>query len=298
VETPGRSRFRSSGIDWVVLKRFTILGVAAIAAVAVALAVSSGDSDTDIVSGSALAQAASATEKVPGASLGGVVEIDMDALPKPIVMHLEGAADTRGKSARMIGTYENFPKQVAGLDKDGKVGIELISLLPDMYMKSPLFDSVLPDGKSWLHQDLAKTGKQLGIGDPTQFSQGDPSQTVSNLRATSDRVERVGGEDVRGVQTTHYRATVELNKLPALAKPSERAEARQKSQRLIDLIGTDSYPIDVWVDRKHLVRRTSFTMKMTVQGRRMTVRTTTDMYDFGPKPRAKRPPASETYDLP
>jgi hypothetical protein len=279
--------------------RFTLfVALAAIVAIVVVALVASGGGDTQLVSGDALAQAARATEKLPGASVTADATIDVDGLAKPLKMHLEGVSDSRGHSGRLAGAYSNFPKKVPGQTPDGDVPVEMISVLPDLYMKSPLFDQALPDGKSWLHIDFAKTGRKLGIGDPTQFGTADPSQIVSNLRATSERVERVGSEDVRGVATTHYKATVELKKLPALVPPSERAAARQKSERLIQLLGADSYPMEVWVDRKHLVRRVDVKMEMRVQGQSMTMDMMSEMYAFGPKPKAKRPPAGETYEAP
>jgi hypothetical protein len=166
-------------------------------------------------------------------------------------------------------------------------------------MTSPLFDSQLPDGKKWLGYDVAKTGRQLGIGDPTQYNQGDPMQTLDNLRATSDRVEKVGSEDVRGVSTTHYRATVELRRLPNIVPPDQRESARRSAERLIELAGTDSYPVEVWIDRRHMVRRVSLSMNMKVgqTDRRMTMDMTIEMFDFGPKPVPKAPPADEVYDV-
>jgi hypothetical protein len=284
-----------------VTRRFTILSALVVLAVVgvVELSASGGD-DAQLVSGSAIAQAVRATEKVPGSdvSVDATIEVSGAVFSRPIKMHLEGVQDKRGHSARMVGAYENFPKEVPGQSSDGTIPVEMVSVLPDLYMKSPLFDAALPDGKSWLHIDFAKAGKKLGIGDPTQMGAADPSETVENLRAVSDRVERVGSEEVRGVPTTHYRATVELRKIPALAPAGKKDAAKAKAERLIELLGSDSYPIEVWVDRGHLVRRMRLVMKMKVppSNRRMTMDMTTEMYDFGPKPKAKLPPEGDTFE--
>jgi hypothetical protein len=280
------------------LKRFAVLAAVAAVITVVVLVASGGGGDTQLVSGDALAQAARTTEKVPGASMTADAVIEVEGVSKPLTMHLEGVSDMRRGSGRLAGEYKNFPTKLPGASADGTIPVEMVVLKPDLYFKSPLFGSTLPDGKSWLHIDLAKTGKQLGVGDPTQFGQSDPTQTLDNLRATSGRVEKVGTEDVRGVKTTHYRATIELDKLPSLVPQSERATARARTQKLIALTGTHSYPMEVWIDGRHLVRRTAFTMHMTVEGRSMSVKTTSEMYDFGPKPKTKRPPASETYEAP
>jgi hypothetical protein len=275
-----------------------VLALVVVAAVAVlALVVTGGGgSDTTLVSSSALAQAARETEKVPGATVSTDTKITVSGLAQPVEMHLEGVEDMRRKSARVVGTYANFPTQVPGTRPDGTIPVEIVSLPPDMYMKSPLLGSAVPHGKSWLHVNLERAGKQVGIATPGQFGQQDPTQTLRNLRATSDRVEKLGRERVRGVETTHYRATVQLQRLDALARPSQKAAVRAETERMARILGSDSYPIEVWIDSRHLVRRMRLLMKMHVNGQAMTMDMTADMYDFGPKPKAKRPPADDTYD--
>jgi hypothetical protein len=212
------------------------------------------------------------------------------------VMHMSGVADMRGRTGRLAGSYSNFPKKVPGQSADGSVPFEIIEATPDFYMKSPLFAAALPSGKSWVHIDIAKAGRDVGLGDPTQFQASDPAQVVQNLRATSSKVERVGTEDVRGVPTVHYRARVELRRLPAVVPPARRAAAERYTDRLIQLTGTDSYPIDVWIDRRHLMRRAKLAMHMNIQGTSTTFEMTSDMYDFGPKPKAMPPPKGDTVD--
>jgi hypothetical protein len=147
----------------------------------------------------------------------------------------------------------------------------------------------------WLHLDPARTAGETSIAE--ELGQITPTQIVATLRA-SDRVERVGSEDVRGVQTTRYRATVELTRLAALAPPSERAAARAQSAALTRFLGGPSYPIDVSIDRNHIVRRIRSTMTVAVKGNPVTMKTMTDMYGFGPKSRTLPPPTGETYQLP
>ena len=167
-------------------------------------------------------------------------------------------------------------------------------------MKSPIFAATtfVPPSK-WLHIDFAKTGRELGIGDPTQFvGSGDPSQVLQTLRALSSRVEKFGSDDVRGVPATHYRGTVELRRLPERVPAAQRAAARRSTERLIQLTGTESYPLDVWVDAHHLVRRMHLKMTMKVQGRSFTQEMTIDLFDFGRKQKIKRPPAGDTVEAP
>ena len=279
--------------------RLIAAGCAVALVVVLVLAIAGGGGkDTTLVSASALADAADATGRVPGASFSVDGTIRAGVLSKPVRIRMRGVQNTRQKAAEFTGAYEDFPKQVPGQDSNGNIPLEGLAILPDIYMKSPVFSSALPAGKAWLHIDLAKTGKQLGIGDPTQFGSSDPNQSVQALRAVSSRVERVGTETVRGVPTTHYRAEVELRKLPAVTPPARRAEARQSVARLIKLIGTDSYPVEAWVDRHRLVRRMRLEMTMKVQGRSITQDMTFEFFDFGPKHRIEPPPADQTFEAP
>jgi hypothetical protein len=284
------------------VNRLKVIGAvcgAALAILVVLALAGGGGSGATFVSSSALARAANATERVPGASVSMDQTVEADSLPKPVHIRLHGVENTRQRAADLVGAYEDFPKKIPGQNADGSIPVEGIAILPHLYMRSPLFSSALPPRKSWLDIDFAKAGRKLGIGDPTQFSDNtDPSQSVQTLRAISSRVELVGTERVRGVTTTHYRAKVEMRRLPAVVPPARRAAARQSVARMIQLSGTDSYPIEVWVDRRHLVRRMRIVIDLKVQGHRIKQDMTMDMFDFGPKQEIKRPPAAETFPAP
>jgi hypothetical protein len=281
------------------LNRFTIgIAVGAVCVIAILAFVLTGrGGDANLVSGSAIAEAADATSRVPGASISMHIVMKIDGVSRPIQANMTGVS-SQHQNARMSGAYTGFPKKIPGQRPDGSVPIESVVITPRVYMKSPVFGAQLPDGKDWFSYDLAKAGQQLGIGDPTQFNQGDPMQVVNNLRATSDRVEQVGSEKVRSVPTTHYRAKIELRKLPDLLPAAQRATARKSVDRLISLSGTDSYPVEIWIDRHHMVRRMRMVMDMKVgqTGRRMKMDMTVDMFDFGRKPEPKAPPADDVYD--
>jgi hypothetical protein len=255
-----------------------------------------GSPSTTFVPRSTLVRAAAATERAPGAAVSTEAKLTVLGLRKPIGVHLQGVEDLRRRSGRVAGVYTDFPAQAPGADPDGTTPMEVVSVPPDLYVKSPLVGRALPRGKSWLHLDAAQVGKQLGLESPGQFGRTDPAETFRNLRATTGRVAEVGRERVGGVETTHYRATVELRKLAEFARPSEKATVRAHATRMVHFLGTGSYPIDVWIDSRHLVRRTRLVMKLHEGLKLVTLDMTADMYDFGPKPRPRRPPAAETYD--
>ena len=276
------------------MNRFRVIAVActvAVVAVLVLVLSSGGGHDATLVSGSALADAASATGRVAGASTTVDGTVTAAALPQPLHIRLHGIQNTRQRAAHLEGVYENFPQK-------GTVAVDSITILPDIYLKSPIFAGTAISSGKWLHIDIAKTGKQLGVGDPTQFGSSDPGQALQALRAMSSRVEKLGAENVRGVATTHYRGTVELRRMADVVPPARRAAAKRSSDRLIQLIGSDSYPLEVWVDRNRLVRRMRLKMTMNIQGRSLTQDMTIELFDFGPKRRIKPPPAGDTVEAP
>jgi hypothetical protein len=129
-----------------------------------------------------------------------------------------------------------------------------------IYMKSPLLQSAIPAGKTWLKIDLEKLGKSRGF-DFSQFSGQDPSQSFQQLEA-SGSVTEVGDETIDGVDTTHYRGHIDPAKLPpAIAK-----------------LGATYGPYDVWIGKDDgYVHR----LKMSYGIKAQKIRMTMNVSDFG-----------------
>jgi len=142
-----------------------------------------------------------------------------------------------------------------------------------MYMRSPLFDKMLPTGK-WVKMDVAKMAKKQGVdlGAIMNVNQADPSQALRMLMASSGT--RVTGSDrIRGVQTTHYAFNIDFKKL---------AHDNKVLKQLTDLTGSISAPAEAWIDAQGHVRRLAVTMSMGEQlGTPLTMTMTEDLYDFG-----------------
>src|SRR5205085_4390168 len=88
--------------------------------------------------------------------------------------------------------------------------------------------------KPWIKMDL---GKLIGIpglssltSNPTM---GDPSQMLQYLRAASDGVVSAGQQQVDGVETTHYRAELSLDRLPGNLPSADQA-AIQKGLSVLE----------------------------------------------------------------
>ena len=171
-----------------------------------------------------------------------------------------------------------------------------------VYEKFPqALGAALPPGKSWVKVDLATAGKSVGVGAGGigQAQAGDPSQTLDYLRGVSDHVTRVGTEDVRGTQTTHYRAVADLE------KAAERSPtAREQIKASIKLLGSSTQPLDVWIDAQGRVRRMKYAVDLSKsKAAASTPRVsglatfTLDLFDFGVPVQATVPPADQVTDL-
>jgi LppX_LprAFG lipoprotein len=154
----------------------------------------------------------------------------------------------------------------------------------DLYLRIPL----LRQGgfKPWIKIDLRRSGQAGGI-DFNSFLRlgagGDPTKQVRALRAVG-KLHTEGTETVRGVSTTHYSGTVDLNKVPG-------------GRQLARVAGSSSIPVDVWVDGDGLVRRERWSEKLALGTARTKISTTMDLYDFGAPVVAVPPPAQDVTDL-
>jgi hypothetical protein len=168
-----------------------------------------------------------------------------------------------------------------------------------MYMRLPALTKVIPGGKPWIKMDLNAIGSKAGI-DLSQFTQftNDPSRMIDWLRAASGDVTTIGTEKVDGVQTTHYRATVDLDKYPDLVPAAQRDAMRKAVDSLEKATHVSEFPMHVWVGKDDgLVRRVSTVLTQTIQGQTVNVVTTERFYDFGSPVDIALPSDDQVTDL-
>ena len=231
--------------------------------------------------------AASATQDSGSAKMQ--LDISMSGAAQPLSMRGEGAIEFASQRSRMTMNVGALP---------GAAGeIEMVTDGPDIYMKLPNAQAIgMPT--AWVKlraEDMAGAGANQF----SQLSTTDPARGLEMLRGASDDVREVGAEDVRGTPTTHYSATVDLER--AIDEAPEKARAALQQQ--MDMLGTKTIPVDVWIDEQGLVRRQTVTMdlsKMAQQagaGQTPTeMKMTLELYDFGTDVDTTPPPKSEVTD--
>jgi hypothetical protein len=166
-----------------------------------------------------------------------------------------------------------------------------------LYMRSPLFNQAgdVAAGK-WLKLDLNELSKLQGI-DISQLQQAgnnDPRQGLAFLEGVSkDGVEELGHEDVRGVDTRHYRADVDLEK--AVTR-SDAVTDREAFKRFVDSLGTSHLEVQVWIDGENRVRRIRTPLPIPYKGDTAHVTMTMEYFDFGAAVDVAPPPDSDVVD--
>ena len=160
-----------------------------------------------------------------------------------------------------------------------------------IYTSSPAFAAALPEGKSWLVVDASELGAvgEMGAGLETI----DADAVLGQLELVSSGVRRVGRERIGRVGTIHYAATID---------PRLEAEwlRDNDADRIADLVEEQGQPsrVDVWIDRRGLVRRTATTVVCELvsgSGARMSV--TIDFHHFGEAPEIEVPATDAAYDV-
>jgi hypothetical protein len=210
--------------------------------------------------------------------------MEMSAAGESFAITGAGAYDARNQRMSMtIDMGAAFEELAAGSGETIPAGFdEPMEMVVDgttVYLRAPML-SVLGGPTGWLSmsaEDLGTSADALGLGAGAY----DPTSILESLRGAGGEPEVVGTEDVRGVETTHYRATVDL--ADAIAQVPE--DQRDLVEAQLDKLGDGSMPLDVWVDADGLPRRVQLDMGGVLAtaglGGEPTALMTMELFDYG-----------------
>jgi hypothetical protein len=228
----------------------------------------------DVTSLDPVAQAAEKTTNVAGAHF--VISARIVAEGETVQFSGPGEIADHGREFHMRMAMPAALLGMKGL-RGKTVTLEAIGAGESFYFRGLPFEEVA--GNKWVK--IPDTSKSINLG------QNDPSQMLEYLRATS-KVEERGTDTVRGVETTHYKARVQLDKVADRVS----ADAAKTLEQLTQQTGIKEVPFDVWVDDEGLVRRIVMDWHPKGGSFRMSI----DLFDFGNVDIAV-PDASETVNL-
>ncbi len=230
------------------------------------------------------------------------LEMSSAEFATPITMVGGGVVDSRDRSASMSFTARlpSNPQIVQQLGGSTLTVDEIVDGTT-VYMQLPaaLTGQIALAGKSWIAVNLAKIAGVPGLSSlGGSAMSSDPSQMLQYLRAASDSVVTAGHERVNGVETTHYRVALNLSRVLAALPASDQAAAQQGLSAIEQQLHVGDLPVDVWIDRHHLVRRMTMTLDGTVgNGSTLAETMTMDVRDYGPQQPPTPPPADQVVNV-
>jgi hypothetical protein len=228
-----------------------------------------------------------AEEETPEASLAELSADDfypsvMAALREAESFTFTTTSDTAGQAQEMAGearfTDGGVEMKATGT---GAQAMEMILVDKAMYMKSPAFGT----GDKWLKIDLSDPNSLFGmIGKAT-----DP-EVMFKAMESPKKLELVGSEDVDGVETNHYRITMD---------PTQYLKAMEFPAAMADML-PEELVTDMWVDADNLPRKFSQTVEVKAAGGGAATTSNTEgtYSDFGTDVEIEAPPASEVTEQP
>ncbi len=215
-------------------------------------ATEAGDATVEVRTGPAAAAtlraAPDAAAEAGTASFRMVMELSVQGIP--LTVEATGAFDTDNQRMSMemdmgamldeiaSSTGETVPE---GFDEP----MRFVADGSTMYVQSPLFDVAGGPG-GWLSissEDLGSGSAGLGSYDPSTF--------LESLRGVKGGPEVVGTEEIDGVETTHYTATLDLRQAVEEAPDDQRALIEAQLGQL----GAAEIAVDAWIDGDGLPRR-------------------------------------------
>jgi hypothetical protein len=286
------------------LRLAALAGLLAVLAVAAGCGGGSGTAvDGEPISLARLSQAATASAEASSGRFAFSFEASMPDSDEAFAFAGEGAFDAAAKRARFSFDFSSLAKllgkeffggiPVSGwpdFDEPGAWQLEAVQDGDVSYVRFPPLASQLSAGKTWVRADAASKVKAQGL-DLTPFKQfdgEDRSKVLDYLRAAAGEIETVGTEELRGMSTTHYRATVDLSSYAKLAPSSEPGSF------LRDALPTDGagLPVDFWLDGQGLIRK----LEMSLEAEGKAASMVFELWDYGEAVAIDLPPADEVVD--
>jgi hypothetical protein len=163
--------------------------------------------------------------------------------------------------------------------------IEIVQDGEVSYVSFPAVAEELPDGKTWVRS----RGERVKVGgfefeEFTDVASSDPRELLAVLEAAG------GVEQLRGVEVTHYRATID----PAEAAKRSPADLGPLAEPL--QAGVGEVPVDVWLDSDGLVRKLEVSITAEDQGQVGSASMGFELWDYGEDVEIELPPADEVVD--
>src|SRR3954452_1970599 len=285
--------------------------VAALVAVLAVVAAGCGSNAGGVPELSSFTSVAQTSAAADSASFSVNASLTIPGLSKPLEGSAEGGFDTPAKRVHVKADLSSFAAlletmgsalggTVTGdLGDPGDWKLELIQDGDTAYVNFPPLHAQLPAGKTWVKGD-AKDLSSADAGQLKQFGSlagTDPRDVFGLLKAVSGSIESVGTEEIRGAETSHYRATIDTAKVEKLV-PSEQRQGLGALDQTAKQAGLAELPLDIWIDADQRVRKLSIDVDAKQPGTDESAKASlvVELYDYGKPLEVELPPADQVAD--
>jgi hypothetical protein len=291
-------------------RRLHVVLAALVAALAAAVS-GCGGSAVAVPELTSFTQVAQASSTADTARFSLTLDATMPGTDQKLSFSAEGGFDTPAKRAQLTVDLSSLAELFKGLGAGlggmtgGDLGnpgdwkLEAIQDGGTAYIHFPLLAKQLPAGKTWIKGDA----KDLSSAGPDQLGQfgslagTDPRSVFALLKGVSGSIEAVGSEKIRGVETSHYRATVDTAKLQQLV-PADKRQSLGSLDQAAKQAGVTELPLDIWIDAEQRVTKLSIDLDAKQPGSTTPVKASlvVELYDYGKPLDLQLPPADQVVD--
>ena len=260
---------------------------------------------------SSLTSVAQSSAAAESARFSVEASITIPGTSKPLAFSAEGGFDTPAKRSQLTVDLSSFAAllQTMGSSLGGTVTgdlgeasdwkLELIQDGDTAYVRFPPLAAQLPDGKTWIKGD-ANDLSNTDAGQLKQFGSlagTDPRDVFGLLEAVSGSIESVGTEEIRGVETSHYRAAIDTSKVEQLV-PEAKRQSLGGLDQAAKQAGLSDLPLEIWIDADRRVRKLSIDLDAKQPGTDTPVEAAlvVELYDYGAPVEPKLPPPDQVAD--
>jgi hypothetical protein len=271
------------------MSRIVGFGAAVVVIVVIAL-IAFGSSSNNSVD--PLAKAATLSTNAPGFKMVMTMDVGTASEPNILTGVGNGSFDTRGHS----GSMSMVMKVATEVGTTKSIAINEILDGGNIFMQLPasLDGSLGVVGKKWIEINLSKASGIPGLSSLASGGAADnPGEMLQYLKAASSGVTNLGHQVIDGIETTGYKGTIQISKVPGAVPPSERAAAKAAMNKITQEAHISAIPMTVWIDKKQLVRRMALAITASADGQTLDETITISMPEYGPQSAPTLPSAGE-----
>jgi len=261
-----------------------------------------------------LARSASSSADATSGRFGFEMTMSFAGADEPFSFSGEGAFDTLSKRASFSVDMSSLASLLGGLfaglggtsgagapDFDDPSGWKIDAIQDGTvgYVHFPALQSELPAGKSWIRADGGDLAVQgFDFSELDQFTKTDPRELLDIMGSATGEIETVGMDELRGVETTHYRTILDSSDLGTYTLGDDGDQSSSLAGQLAAQAGLSEIPVDIWLDANGLVRKLTMAFSATQPGTSETseISMSFELWDYGEAVEIELPPASEVVD--